>query len=268
MGNKNVIKSFSNSHFKFEATVSNDKGQRMYMEDTYNFHIPIIDDVFLFSIFDGHSGLQGSSYLKKNFPKKFLHYYKSKHSIEDCLTDSINDLEKEFLDYCKSKNMNSGSTILIGIIKDMDLYLANVGDSRAIGLKNNSFDLTHDHKPNTLKEKDRIEKNGGFVEHNRLNGILGMSRSFGDLHLKTKKDVLTCTPDIYKYNLLDDDIRFFILTSDGLFDKMKTDDVIKFVSRRINQDKKINQITKELIEYSLHQGNEDNHTIILVTIKK
>jgi len=37
-----------------------------------------------------------------------------------------------------------------------------------------------DHKPHIPKEKERILKSGGEVKNGRINGIINVSRSFGD----------------------------------------------------------------------------------------
>lgn len=44
--------------------------------------------------------------------------------------------------------------------------------------------MSIDHKPELQQEKARIEKAGGFVEENRVKGILNLSRSLGDLEYK------------------------------------------------------------------------------------
>jgi len=47
-----------------------------------------------------------------------------------------------------------------------DLYVINVGDSRAIGSKDNgavALDLSQDHKPSELAEFRRIEAAGGHI---------------------------------------------------------------------------------------------------------
>ena len=46
---------------------------------------------------------------------------------------------------------------------------------------------TQDHKPSDSKERDRIEKAGGFVTQGtpaRLDGVLSLSRAFGDFQYK------------------------------------------------------------------------------------
>jgi len=44
--------------------------------------------------------------------------------------------------------------------------------------------LSEDHKPDNYDEKRRIEAAGGFVEDNRVNGSLNLSRSLGDFTYK------------------------------------------------------------------------------------
>ena len=50
------------------------------------------------------------------------------------------------------------------------------------------FPLSDDHKPDNPEEKARIEACGGFVEENRVNGSLNLSRSLGDFEYKGTSD--------------------------------------------------------------------------------
>ncbi|CAM9984539.1 unnamed protein product, partial [Sphacelaria rigidula] len=69
------------------------------------------------------------------------------------------------------------------------LHVANVGDCRAVLCRGGKAQaITLDHKPSVPSEAARIEAAGGFVSCGRVNGILGVSRSFGDIHCKVTPD--------------------------------------------------------------------------------
>lgn len=48
-----------------------------------------------------------------------------------------------------------------------------------------SIDLSIDHKPENVEERRRIYAAKGFVEDNRVNGMLALSRALGDFEYKT-----------------------------------------------------------------------------------
>lgn len=65
------------------------------------------------------------------------------------------------------------------------LHVANVGDCRAVLCRGGkAVAITRDHTPTVPSEAARVEAAGGFVSRGRVNGILGVSRSFGDIHCK------------------------------------------------------------------------------------
>lgn len=84
---------------------------------------------------------------------------------------------------------------------------ANVGDSRAIASRNGQLEeLSYDHKPSlpgelpcwcvrctysvsVAAEKNRIYKAGGWVEFNRVNGNLALSRALGDFEFKNNSSL-------------------------------------------------------------------------------
>lgn len=60
----------------------------------------------------------------------------------------------------------SGSCALVCLVIDSTVYIANVGDSRAVLSKHKGREvaaITADHKPNMVSEKRRILANGGNV---------------------------------------------------------------------------------------------------------
>ena len=94
------------------------------------------------------------------------------------------------------------------LITKTDYYCANAGDSRTIlvrsGAGNQVIPLSFDHKPDNEPEKARIQAAGGFVEDNRVNGSLNLSRSMGDFEYKSNKDkdyqhqMVTVDPEVTK----------------------------------------------------------------------
>lgn len=47
--------------------------------------------------------------------------------------------------------------------------------------------MSHDHKPEKDTETKRIKAAGGFVEDNRVNGVIAVSRAIGDWEYKNNK---------------------------------------------------------------------------------
>ena len=90
----------------------------------------------------------------------------------EALKEAIEIADKEFIE-AAAKDPGpscpydrSGSCALIGLFVDDVLYIANVGDSRAIISQNQGqkrYALTRDHKPCDPQEQERITKAGGKI---------------------------------------------------------------------------------------------------------
>eukprot|EP00924_Labyrinthula_sp_SR-Ha-C_P005238 augustus_masked-scaffold_1-processed-gene-25.60-mRNA-1 protein AED:0.20 eAED:0.24 QI:0/-1/0/1/-1/1/1/0/497 len=143
----------------------------------------------------------------------------------------------------------SGTTAVVAVLKNKRLYIANVGDSRAVlGRENRAADgkvsyssiaLTEDHKPDLPAEHARIIKSGGrvfswgvarvWLKDKDLPG-LAMSRSLGD---KLGKSVgVIPDPEVTKTYLEDPD-KFLILATDGIWEFIKNREAVHIVGQVI-----------------------------------
>lgn len=112
------------------------------------------------------------------------------------------------------------------LVSPSQIYCANAGDSRSVLRRRDPAEtvaLSDDHKPENPDERRRIEACGGFVEENRVNGSLNLSRSFGDFEYKStpnknfKEQMVTCDPEIRKIERTPND-DFIVLACDGIWD--------------------------------------------------
>jgi len=114
------------------------------------------------------------------------------------------------------------------------------------------FPLSDDHKPDNLPEKARIEAAGGFVEENRVNGSLNLSRSLGDFEYKSNHDLpftqqmVTCDPEVRTCARQSSD-EFLILACDGIWDCMTSEECVIQTRDAIKRQQAAQPLTK-LIE--------------------
>jgi protein phosphatase 2C family protein 2/3 len=116
-----------------------------------------------------------------------------------------------------------------------EVICANSGDSRGVlSKKGFAVEMSYDHKPDNAEEKDRITKAGGFVEENRVKGMLNLSRALGDLEYKLDTDLpveeqmITCVPDV-KIEKIDKGTEFLIIACDGIWDCMTNQEAVDYV---------------------------------------
>ena len=105
------------------------------------------------------------------------------------------------------------------------MYVANAGDTRCvIASKSKAKDLSHDHKPDLLNEKRRVERAGGVVDEGRVNGVIAISRALGDweykkVGMKPEENMVSGYPEVI-IETLRPDHDFLIIACDGIWDCM------------------------------------------------
>eukprot|EP00808_Paulinella_micropora_P007454 g75865.t1 len=176
-------------------------------------------------------------------------------TIQKAIVSSCKSTDQALLKECSTHKHEDGSCAVAVLVEGETVWVCNVGDSRAVlgrrvppatDQKEPAKDqkeqtpsikmipLSKDHTPVLLKEKQRIEKCGGFVDaEGRVCGRLAVSRSFGDLPVK-KKGVVS-QPDITKFTIKPGIDKFMILACDGLWSVFSSHDAVDFVSQEIDK---------------------------------
>lgn len=164
---------------------------------------------------------------------------------------------------------SSGTTVVMLFIRGDELYVANLGDSRAVlSHRGVAVDLSEDQKPTLTKEQKRIEQEGGTVKYGYLNGDLGVSRAIGDFDHSAgcKPPGLSPTPEITRRRLLHDD-EFVVLACDGLWDVMQSQDVVKSVRSDLIKDGNPQQAADRIVQAAIGppKYSDDNTTAVVVS---
>lgn len=126
-----------------------------------------------------------AQYAGKNLHKFIVKQPEYPSNIAEAMRKGYLAIDDAMLEEESLRDVMSGSTCVSVIIRDGKLYCANAGDSRAIAGVNGKIEvLSKDHKPNNESELKRICEGGGYVEFNRVNGNLALSRALGDFVFK------------------------------------------------------------------------------------
>ena len=212
----------------------------------------------LFCIFDGHGGNVTAKLCVKKYPEIFRKcLLESPFDYEEALKKSFMLMDKEIE---KIKAQEVGNTATVVFINNRLLYCANVGDSSCCLIGKNAEFISTDDKCTNKKEIKRIEKEGGQIVDDRLGGILAVTRGLGDFDLKTKG--LISEPHIVK-KLIDHNLNYCVLASDGVWDVLKPDEVAK-----ITQNRNVNELAKTIVETAIDRGSEDNISCIVIELNK
>jgi len=217
-------------------------------------------DYIYAGVCDGHGtyGHNVSGYLVYNLPltiNDILIKEKMETITEKNTPKIISIIKNIFLEIDKNISLDSridslfsGSTCVSIIFTPSKLICANLGDSRCVigkydGKNWYAKNISNDHKPSDIFEKERIIQNGGRIESykdeegnyvgpkrvwlkNEDVPGLAMSRSFGD-GIAHSVGVIS-DPEITEYSFLYED-KFIILASDGIWEFISSDECINLV---------------------------------------
>lgn len=240
-----------------------------------------------FAIYDGHGGRQCVDYVTQNLHENLLsELAKSPNVVPDALIRAFAATDRGML----SSGINtSGCTACCCLLQEekasRTIYTAHLGDARAVicrgGLAVRLTSMS-DHKATDPAEARRVIEAGGTIFNERVNGMLAISRAFGDHQLKMpalRNDVVSNEPDITSTELTDQDM-FVIVACDGLWDVVDDQESVNLVLEGIRelmqlapnigqeghqQRRSMAEIlSRMLIEEALARGTSDNVSCLML----
>jgi protein phosphatase 1L len=261
---------------------STTSGQRQYMEDRTLIQSKLLDEEgsSFYAVFDGHGGSNAAEFCVEHLLEYLLQDPDYKTKPIEALINAFQQLDKTFISYANScfPAINDGTTVISVLVKDHHLYVANLGDSRAILVQSDFsiIPMSDDHKPHRADEVQRIQSLGGAVFfHNgvwRVNGVLAVSRAIGDQLLKP---YISSVPDIQVKAISRMD-RFVVLGSDGLFDVLSNQTIAVIIEKHTRLDpatksdpvQQFQKLSKVLVEAAVDAGSTDNISCIVIDLTR
>ncbi|XP_024938916.1 protein phosphatase 1B isoform X2 [Cephus cinctus] len=256
--------------------VASMQGWRMEMEDAHRAITGLegsLSDWSYFAVFDGHAGALVSAHSSEHLLESIMQTeeFKAEDVIKGIHSGFLR-LDDQMRDLPEMTTDKSGSTAVCAFISPRHIYIANCGDSRAVLCQSgNPVFSTRDHKPVLPAEKERIQKAGGSVMIQRVNGSLAVSRALGDYEYKNVEGRGPCEqlvspePEIFVRDRDDEHDEFLVLACDGIWDVMNNKDLCDFIHSRLLLTDDLEAVTNQVIDTCLYKGSRDNMSIVLVT---
>lgn len=248
------------------------------MEDAHTHILSLNNDKnsAFFAVYDGHGGSKVSEYAGVHLHERIMSQDDYTSNIPEAIRKGFLAIDEDMLEDEDMREELSGTTAICVILKDKKMYCGNVGDSRSIAsVRGRVQNLSYDHKPNNELETKRILAAGGWVEFNRVNGNLALSRALGDFVFKknesknAQEQIVTAYPDVEIKDVVSDH-EFLLLACDGIWDVMSNEEVLEFVRTRIAQAINPEVICEQLMNRCLAPDCAmgglgcDNMTVVLV----
>ncbi|CAL5018909.1 unnamed protein product [Urochloa decumbens] len=238
-------------------------------------------------VYDGHGGAEAARFISDHLFAHLIRLAQENGTMsEDVVRSAFSATEEGFLTLVRRTHFIKpliaavGSCCLVGVIWRGMLYVANLGDSRAVigclGRLNKivAEPLTRDHNASMEEVRQELisrhpdDSQIVVLKHGvwRIKGIIQVSRTIGDAYLKRlefaldpsitrfhlseplRRPVLTAEPSMYTRALRPQD-KFIIFASDGLWEQLTNQQAVEIVHSNPRRG-----IAKRLVRAALKQA--------------
>ncbi|XP_067936727.1 TGF-beta-activated kinase 1 and MAP3K7-binding protein 1-like [Watersipora subatra] len=308
----NVDKQCSGVGFSYNQVYKDDGYKHEYhtFEDKC-FRIRISDDCFLYGVFDGHCGIRAAEFVSQRLPAEIvlgqLSNVKTDADVQNVLQQAYRTVEKAYFssldnliaertslqqDLLESQSLalkaktaerlrvvdeqlSSGTSALVALILKNQLYVANVGNSRALLCSTESGKLrvsllNDDHTLENECEVQRLADLGLPIETIRNSKKFGQqlyTRCIGDYSVKggyrdneqmsaASSEPVIAEPDLEEPICIDSTCNFLLLMTDGVYRSLvdATDtthvnaDIAGMVASEFTRQSTLNGVSQAVID--------------------
>jgi len=236
-------------------------------------------------VLDGHGehGDAVSGHIRDHLANEMIKHPAWKTDIKKASRESILKVESQIIRNFRIDTEFSGTTLSMAIIRGNTIIGANIGDSRIIiGKQENgklvSEEFTHDHKPDSPGEKERIIATGGrvfaveyddgidgpprvWLGHMDVPG-LAMSRSLGDAVAHTAGVI--SEPEFTERTLNPETDQFVVLATDGLWEFCSNEETVEMVCNETGPSESVEKLVKEANARWIREEQVIDDTTVIV----
>jgi protein phosphatase 1B len=261
------------------------QGYRIEMEDSHiSVDMPSKPDHLFLGVWDGHAGAGAAKYASEKMvgiieaTQEWQEYITKEEDPEllgRALIKAFLQIDVDMRAYqgTTGGQDTSGCTSVTAMVTPKHIICSNAGDSRCVmGVPGGAKPLSFDHKPVNPLERERIDSAGGFVQWNRVDGDLAVSRALGDFGYKTRPDlpaemqkVSPCPEITIHVRAAADDV--LLLACDGLWDVMSNDEAVALLREVFESgEDSVPRVAEEMLDVSLDKGSKDNISAMVVLL--
>lgn len=255
-------------------------GRRQTMEDSHiasTFQVTVAGIEFpvqITGVFDGHGGSEFAEYMRDNIVNRVKFYLESFNQngfsnagIMSALKITMVDIDGRLMantpsgikDCEKDSTACPGTTASVAIIINHELWVANVGDSRALLTSENgdTQQVSRDIKPHDVIEK--VIKRGGMVLSNRVMGMLATGTAIGDHNFAS----VSSRPKVTRYIADEFSGKLLIQVCDGITDVASSDEIGQVAAQYSRESEPPAKIAGKLVARAYAAGSSDNLTCMI-----
>lgn len=286
---------------KVRCATFGEKGMRRQMEDEHLIcsslreqcpALPKERDFALCAIFDGHGGKQVAMFIKTYLAVELANAVNAEDGPRD---EKLSDKKLKHATEAAFQRLDSriateltgaydGCTAVVLLVDSERCICANLGDSMGYLCRQpadqdiQSIPLQRgQHKCWMMKEKERVLRAGGAVENGRINGVLEVSRAFGDITLK--KFGVLCMPEYMKFRMDREKDHFVLLGCDGFWNAWTAAEALEMAQELVQEETarseregdKVDLVgcCRELVTHVIEEKKaQDNVSVLLVQFLK